>query len=139
MDGTPWEFGHELLAPDIDRIAERFKMSFGRIPAIGNTGIKDMINGPFTFGPDGNPMIGPVPGMKNYWVAGGVPVILNGISFSGELGYELYCKPEHLLRLAEAIESAGAELDYRWYGARALLLMRLEKGLRQQFPAIRPR
>ncbi|MGQ7845232.1 GcvT family protein [Granulosicoccus sp. 3-233] len=72
VDGTPWDFGHELLAPDIDRIAERLEMSFERIPAIGNAGIKDMINGPFTFGPDGNPMIGPVPGMKNYWVAVGV-------------------------------------------------------------------
>lgn len=72
VDGTPWDFGHELLPPDLDRIADRLEMSFDRIPAIGEAGIKDMINGPFTFGPDGNPMIGPVPGMKNYWVAVGV-------------------------------------------------------------------
>ncbi|MBO9479389.1 GcvT family protein [Shimia sp. R11_0] len=72
IEGTPWDFGHELLQPDLDRIADRLEMSFERIPAIGNAGIKDMINGPFTFGPDGNPMIGPVPGMKNYWVAVGV-------------------------------------------------------------------
>ncbi|PSL16587.1 GcvT family protein [Shimia abyssi] len=72
VDGTPWDFGHELLQPDLDRIADRLEMSFERIPAIGESGIKDMINGPFTFGPDGNPMIGPVPGMKNYWVAVGV-------------------------------------------------------------------
>ena len=52
---------------------------------------------------------------------GGVPVILNRISFSGELGYEIYCKPQYLLRLAEAIEDAGADLGYRWYGARALM------------------
>ena len=66
------DFGHELLNPDLDRIAERLEMSFERIPAIGNSGIKNIVNGPFTFGPDGNPMIGPVPGMKNYWVAVGV-------------------------------------------------------------------
>lgn len=72
VHGTPWDFGHELLQPDLDRIADRLEMSFERIPAIGEAGIKDMINGPFTFGPDGNPMIGPVPGMKNYWVAVGV-------------------------------------------------------------------
>ncbi len=72
VDGTPWDFGHELLQPDLDRIADRLEMSFERIPTIGQAGIKDMINGPFTFGPDGNPMIGPVPGMKNYWVAVGV-------------------------------------------------------------------
>ncbi|WP_293572700.1 FAD-dependent oxidoreductase [Phaeobacter sp.] len=72
VNGTPWDFGHELLQPDLDRIADRLEMSFDRIPTIGQVGIKDMINGPFTFGPDGNPMIGPVPGMKNYWVAVGV-------------------------------------------------------------------
>ncbi|CUK17840.1 Aminomethyltransferase [Ruegeria denitrificans] len=72
IGGTPWDFGHELLQPDLDRIADRLEMSFERIPTIGEAGIKDMINGPFTFGPDGNPMIGPVPGMKNYWVAVGV-------------------------------------------------------------------
>jgi dimethylglycine dehydrogenase len=59
---------------------------------------------------------------------GSVPVIVNRISFSGELGYEIYCKPQYLLRLAEAIEAAGADLGYRWYGARALMSMRLEKG-----------
>ncbi len=72
VDGTPMDFGHELLPPDLDRVADRLEMSFERIPAIGEAGIKDIINGPFTFGPDGNPMIGPVPGMKNYWCAVGV-------------------------------------------------------------------
>ena len=55
VDGTPWDFGHELLNPDLD--LDRFmwlEMSFERIPAIGNAGIKNIINGLFTFGPDGN-------------------------------------------------------------------------------------
>jgi dimethylglycine dehydrogenase len=70
--GTPQNFGHELLEPQLDHIAERLELGFERIPALANAGIKDMINGPFTFGPDGNPMIGPVPGMRNYWAAVGV-------------------------------------------------------------------
>jgi len=65
--------------------------------------------------------------LRQCFVAG-VPVILGRISFSGELGYEIYCRPPYLLRLAEAIEAAGADLGYRWYGARALMSMRLEKG-----------
>ena len=72
VEGTPSDFGHELLPPDIDRIADRLELGFERIPALGRAGIKDMINGPFTFGPDGNPMIGPVRGVRNYWVAVGV-------------------------------------------------------------------
>lgn len=45
---------------------------------------------------------------------GGVPVVLNRLSFSGELGYEIYCRPQYLIRLAEAIEEAGADLNYSW-------------------------
>ncbi len=70
--GTPMDFGHELLNPDLDRIADRLELAFGRIPALGTSGIKTVVNGPFTFGPDGNPMIGPVPGLRNYWAAVGV-------------------------------------------------------------------
>ena len=70
--GTPQNFGHELLEPKMDNIAERLELGFERIPALGRAGIKNIINGPFTFGPDGNPLIGPVPGMRNYWVAVGV-------------------------------------------------------------------
>jgi dimethylglycine dehydrogenase len=72
VGGTPQSFGHELLEPQLDHIAERLELGFQRIPALEKAGIKDMINGPFTFGPDGNPMIGPVPGMRNYWTAVGV-------------------------------------------------------------------
>ncbi len=72
VDGTPMDFGHELLPPDLDRVADRLELAFERIPALATAGIKTTVNGPFTFGPDGNPMIGPVPGMTNYWVAVGV-------------------------------------------------------------------
>ena len=86
VDGTPWDFGHELLQPDLDRIADRLELGFERIPALGTVGIKDAINGPFTFGPDGNPMIGPVPGMRNYWVAVGV---MAGFCQGGGVGLTL--------------------------------------------------
>ena len=72
LAGTPQSFGHELLEPKLDNIADRLEIGFERIPALSKAGIKNIINGPFTFGPDGNPMIGPVPGMTNYWVAVGV-------------------------------------------------------------------
>ncbi len=72
VDGTPWDFGHELLQPKLENIADRLELAFERVPALASAGIKDAINGPFTFGPDGNPMIGPVPGMTNYWTAVGV-------------------------------------------------------------------
>ena len=83
---TPWEFGHELLAEDIDRIAPSLEVGFRHFPAFEHTGIKQIINGPFTFAPDGNPLIGPVRGLKNYWCACGV---MAGFSQGGGVGLAL--------------------------------------------------
>jgi dimethylglycine dehydrogenase len=58
---------------------------------------------------------------------GGVPAVLVRLSFSGELGYEIYCEPQFHLALWEQIEAAGADLGLRPYGARALMSLRLEK------------
>jgi len=72
VEGTPMNFGHELLEPKLDNIQDRLAIGFERMPALEKAGIKNIVNGPFTFGPDGSPLIGPVPGIKNYWVAVGV-------------------------------------------------------------------
>ncbi len=65
---TPWDFGHELLPPDLDRIAPSLEVGFRHFPGIEKAGIKQIINGPFTFAPDGNPLVGPVQGLTNFWV-----------------------------------------------------------------------
>lgn len=83
---TPWEFGHELLQPDIDRIAPSLEVGFEHFPAFQNAGIKQIINGPFTFAPDGNPVIGPVRGLPGYWSACGV---MAGFSQGGGVGLAL--------------------------------------------------
>ena len=72
VEGTPMDFGHELLEPKLENIQDRLAIGFERMPSLQKAGIKNIVNGPFTFGPDGSPLIGPVPGMKNYWVAVGV-------------------------------------------------------------------
>ena len=72
VEGTPIDFGHELLEPKLENIQDRLAIGFKRMPALEKAGIKNIVNGPFTFGPDGSPLIGPVPGLKNYWVAVGV-------------------------------------------------------------------
>ena len=69
VDKTPWDFGHELLPDDLPRIAPRLEMAFEHFPALASAGIKKVVNGPFTFAPDGNALIGPVPGLRNYWAA----------------------------------------------------------------------
>ncbi len=84
---TPWEFGRELFQPDLDRIAHNLELGYKHFPALAKAGIKKVINGPFTFTPDGNPLIGPVQGVApNYWLACGV---LAGFSQGGGVGLAL--------------------------------------------------
>ncbi len=86
VDGTPWEFGHELLENNLDRIGDSLTIAFKRYPVLEKAGIKTIINGPFTFAPDGNPLVGPVPGLRNYWSACGV---MAGFSQGGGVGLSL--------------------------------------------------
>lgn len=69
MDGAPWDYGFELIPPDVDRISDELTMAMRRYPALERTGINRWVNGAFTFSPDGNPLVGPVPGVPNYWSA----------------------------------------------------------------------
>ncbi|MDZ7711526.1 MAG: FAD-dependent oxidoreductase [Roseovarius sp.] len=86
VDGTPWEFGHELLPDDFDKIEDSIEFAYRRFPALGRAGVKSVIHGPFTFAPDGNPLVGPVPGLRNYWSAVGV---MAGFSQGGGVGLML--------------------------------------------------
>jgi dimethylglycine dehydrogenase len=83
---TPWDFGQDLLPNDLERIAPSLEVAFEHFPALGTAGIRKVVNGPFTFAPDGNPLIGPVAGLKNFWVACGV---MAGFSQGGGVGLAL--------------------------------------------------
>jgi dimethylglycine dehydrogenase len=97
---TPSNFAHELLAPDLDRIAESLEVGFRHFPALESAGIRKIINGPFTFSPDGNPLVGPVRGLSNYWVAcavmagfsqgGGVGLALSNWMVRGDPGFDVW-------------------------------------------------
>ena len=97
---TPWTFGRELLQPDIDRIAPSLEIGFKHFPGIEKAGIKQIINGPFTFAPDGNPLVGPVQGLTNFWCAcavmagfsqgGGVGLALSNWMVNGDPGFDVW-------------------------------------------------
>jgi len=86
VNGTPWNFGHELLANDFDKIEDSIAFAYKRFPALESAGVKSVIHGPFTFAPDGNPLVGPVPGMRNYWSA---CAVMAGFSQGGGVGLTL--------------------------------------------------
>jgi dimethylglycine dehydrogenase len=83
---TPWDFAQSLLPNDLERIAPSLEVGFEHFPALGEVGIRKVVNGPFTFAPDGNPLVGPVRGLKNFWVACGV---MAGFSQGGGVGLAL--------------------------------------------------
>jgi dimethylglycine dehydrogenase len=86
VDGTPLDFGHELLNDKLDRIEDSLTFAIGRFPVLERAGVKRVINGPFTFAPDGNPLLGPVPGLRNYWSA---CAVMAGFSQGGGVGLTL--------------------------------------------------
>ena len=72
VDGTPLDFGHELLPDDLERMEDNLGMAIERIPCLETTGIKRVLNGPMIFSPDLGPLLGPHPALKNYYCATGV-------------------------------------------------------------------
>ena len=80
---TPAGFGHELFEDDLERIEENMMRAIERVPAVGEAGIKRVINGPMIWSPDSNVLFGPVPELKNYFCCNGV---IPGFSQSGGLG-----------------------------------------------------
>ncbi len=105
-DGTPADFGHDLLQEDLDRISENVMRACDRVPALSEAGIKRVINGPMIWSPDSSALLGPVRGLKNYYVCNG---IIPGFSQSAGLGKTL----------AEWIVEGEPELDmFAWDVAR---------------------
>ncbi len=99
-DETPWDFSMELLPPDLERITPSLEVGFQHFPAFENAGIKKIINGPFTFAPDGNPLVGPVRELPSYWCAcavmagfsqgGGVGLALANWMIEGDPGFDVW-------------------------------------------------
>lgn len=83
IEGADWDFGMELFPEDLDRIMPELTIGFERFPALKDVGIKRWVYGGFTFTPDGNPLVGPVAGVPNYWAACGC---MAGFSQCGGIG-----------------------------------------------------
>ena len=81
--GTPLGFSHELLPDDLGRIERNLAQAVESVPCLGTAGVKRVINGPMIFSPDLAPLIGPVPGLANYWAACGV---MSGFSQAAAIG-----------------------------------------------------
>jgi dimethylglycine dehydrogenase len=74
LDGTPWEAENELFEPDLDSIAPSLEIALERMPILAEAGIRRVVNGAIMYTPDGAMLLGPAPGVRNFWCACGVSV-----------------------------------------------------------------
>ena len=85
-DGVPDWFGRSLFPGDLDRLVPHVEAATRRVPALENCGIKDIVNGPISYTPDGSPLIGPAWGVRNVWLNEGHSF---GITAAGGSGWQL--------------------------------------------------
>ena len=83
---VPESFRADLFPLDLERIEAEYLSFIHRIPSSENAGLKDDFNGPICYTPDGNPLIGPAPGLRNMWLAEGFSF---GITAAGGAGHYL--------------------------------------------------
>ena len=105
---VPESFRADLFPLDLERIEQEYMSFIHRIPTSETVGLKDDFNGPICYTPDGNPLVGPAPGLRNMWLAEGFSF---GITAAGGTGHYL----AQMMTEGEA-EIDMASLDPKRYG-----------------------
>ncbi len=86
-DGVPWEHGASPVRSDMDRFAPLLQGAIARFPFLDRAGVVRLLCHPDAMTPDGNPLLGPLPGTPGFWVTAGLS--LNGFGGAGGIGRAL--------------------------------------------------
>lgn len=86
VDGVPPTFEKDLFPGELERLMPHVEATIKRVPSFENAGIKDIVNGPISYTPDGNPMVGPAFGLPNFWISEGHSF---GVTAAGGAGWQL--------------------------------------------------
>jgi dimethylglycine dehydrogenase len=86
VDGPHEDAEYELFQEDLERLAPHIEAAVERVPAFGEVGVKQVYNGAIAYTPDGSPIIGPAPGVRNFWLSEGHSF---GITAAGGAGWQL--------------------------------------------------
>jgi glycine cleavage system aminomethyltransferase T/glycine/D-amino acid oxidase-like deaminating enzyme len=86
-DGVPWDHGGRPVESDMDRFAQLLQGAIRRFPLLEDAGVMRLLCHPDAMTPDGNPLLGPMPGVRGLWVAAGLS--LNGFGGAGGMGRAL--------------------------------------------------
>lgn len=153
-DPMPEDFSFQLYPDDLDRLEFYIEDAMARLPLLGTGGIERNINGPIPYAPDGLPMIGPMPGVKNafeghsftFGIAqgGGAGKVLSEWIMHGETELDMWAVDprrytdyaDHDYTLAKALETYGHEYamhfpHHEWPAGRDKKLSTLDSKLRE--------
>ena len=86
LDGPCADSEYELFQEDLERLAPHIEAAIERVPAFGEVGVKKVYNGAIAYTPDGSPIVGPAPGLKNFWLNEGHSF---GVTAAGGAGWQL--------------------------------------------------
>jgi dimethylglycine dehydrogenase len=86
VDGPSSDSEYELFPEDLDRLAPHIETAIARVPAFGEVGVKKVYNGAIAYTPDGSPIVGPAPGVRNFWLNEGHSF---GVTAAGGAGWQL--------------------------------------------------
>ncbi len=86
VDGPSADSEYELFQEDLDRLTPYIETAIARVPAFGEVGIKKVYNGAIAYTPDGSPIIGPAPSLRNFWLNEGHSF---GVTAAGGAGWQL--------------------------------------------------
>jgi len=119
VKGPSEDSEYELFQEDLERIEQHIESAMFRVPAFGEVGVKRVYNGAIAYTPDGNPIIGPAPGLKNFWLSEGHSF---GVTAAGGAGWQL---AEWIVEGEPTIDMTG--VDPRRYGNYATESYLIEK------------
>jgi len=126
-DAMPEDFSFQLYPDDLERLEWYIEDAMARVPILGSEGVERVINGPIPYAPDGLPLIGPMPGVKNAFEAhsftfgiaqgGGAGKVLSEWVMHGETEDDMWAVDprrytdfaDHDYSLAKALETYGHE------------------------------
>jgi dimethylglycine dehydrogenase len=108
VDGPSVDSEYELFPEDLDRLAPHIETAIARVPAFGEVGVKKVYNGAIAYTPDGSPIVGPAPGLRNFWLNEGHSF---GVTAAGGAGWQL---AEWIVEGEPAIDMLG--VDPRRFG-----------------------
>ena len=128
VDGPSDNSEYELFQEDLDRLAPHIEGAINRVPAFGEVGVKKVYNGAICYTPDGNPIVGPAWGLKNFWINEGHSF---GITAAGGAGWQL---AEWIIDGEPTIDMLGVEpRRYGDYCSKSYLIEKNEEAYRNVF------